>query len=388
MTDLVERATPAPAAPSTRSSPTDDAARPDRRTRLTSIDVLRGLTIVGMIIVNTQGSGDHAFWGTAHAHWNGWTPADLVFPSFLFIVGASMAYAFAARLADGTRPWRLYARIAQRTVTLFALGLVLTGLGRVPLADLHVMGVLQRIALCYLLASLAVLHLKPRTQLVLCAVVLVGYWLTLTHLPIPGHGTGVLTPSGNAAGAVDRAVLGRPHLYADGPYDPEGLLSTLPATVTVLLGYWAARWLRGRDVTTATSKVLAWWGAGLVVAGQLSHFVLPINKRIWTSSFVLLAGGFSLLLLAAVFQLVDVRRHRRLGAPFVVFGMNAIVVFMASELTAGWLTSSGWRAAIYRHAFAPWLGFRVGSLAYSLTFVGLWWAVLYAMYRRRIFIKV
>src|SRR5438094_2630886 len=164
--------------------PVPDGARPVGR--LASLDALRGLTILGMIVVNAQGDGDHSFWGTQHARWNGWTPADLVFPSFLFIVGASMAYAFSRYTEEGTRPAALYARILRRATLLLALGLVVSGLGRVPLADLHVMGVLQRIALCYLLASVAVLHLRPRTQVVLCVTVLIGYWLTLTHVPVPG----------------------------------------------------------------------------------------------------------------------------------------------------------------------------------------------------------
>jgi len=382
MTDLLDR--------------TDTAAPPalDKETdrapvgRLASLDALRGLTILGMIVVNTQGDGDHAFWGTQHARWNGWTPADLVFPSFLFIVGTSMAYAFARHTEAGRRPAALYGRIARRTLLLFLLGLVVSGLGRVPLADLHVMGVLQRIALCYLLASLAVLHLRPRTQLAVCAAILVGYWLTLTRVPVPGHGAGVLTPHGNLTGYIDRRVLGRSHLYADGPYDPEGLLSTLPATVTVVIGYWAGRFLRRAPVSSATSRRLAWSGVGFVVAGELSQLLLPINKRIWTSSFVLLAAGFSLLLLAAAFELVDVRGRGRLGWPFAVFGLNAIVVYMASELASGWLTSSGWRTTIWHHGFAPWLGPEVGSLAYALAFAGLWWLVLLVMYRRRMFIRL
>jgi predicted acyltransferase len=394
MTDLLER-TGAPHGDATAARAREGERAPRRSDgysgRLLSLDVLRGVTILGMIIVNAQGSGDHAFWGTSHANWNGWTPADLVFPSFLFIVGASMAFSLARYLdpaAHGVKPTRPYARISRRTATLFALGLVLTGLGRVPLAELHLMGVLQRIALCYLLASLAVLHLKHRTQLIVCAVVLVGYWLALTHVAVPGHGAGVLTPSGNAAGAIDRSVLGQSHLYADGPYDPEGLLGTLPATVTVLIGYWSAQWLRRRPKNAATSKRLALTGASLFAAGELSQFVLPINKRLWTSSFVLLTAGVSLVALAAAFELVDVRGHRRLGAPFMVFGLNAIVVFVASELLQGWLTSSGLRAAIYDRAFASWLGFRVGSLAYSLAFAALCWQAMLVLYRRRIFLKV
>ena len=394
MTNLLDRPDASDGNVATTRAPEDgvvDERAARSGTRLASLVVLRGVTIVGMIIVNAQGSGDHAFWGTTHANWNGWTPADLVFPAFLFIVGASMAFSFARHDATSARagtPFRLYARIARRTATLFALGLVLSGLGRVPLAELHLMGVLQRIALCYLLAALAVMHLKPRTQVILCVVVLVGYWLTLTHVPVAGHGAGVLTPSGNAAGAVDRAVLGRPHLYANGPYDPEGLLGTLPATVTVLIGFWTARWLRRQPTSATTAKRLALTGAALVAAGELSHFVLPINKRLWTSSFVLLTAGMSLVALAAVFQIVDVRGHRRVGVPFLVFGMNAIVAYGASELAQGWLTSSGLRAAIYDHGFASWMGFRVGSLAYSLAFAALCWQALLVLYRRRIYLKV
>ena len=385
MTDLLDR--PDSAVETAIAPPPRRLEEPGAGGRQVSLDVVRGLTILGMIVVNAQGSGDHAFWGTTHAEWNGWTPADLVFPSFLFVVGASMAYAFARHENDYGRP-KPYGRVLRRTAILFLLGLFLSGLGRVPLADLHVMGVLQRIALCYLLASLAILHLKPKTQLIVGGLVLVGYWLALTHIAVGGYGAGVLTPIGNAAGAVDRAVLGRAHIYADGPYDPEGLLSTLPATVTVLIGYWAARWLRRQPVATATSKRLAVTGVGLAAAGQLAHVLLPINKRLWTSSFVLLAGGVSLLVLAAAFELVDVQQRRRAVFPFIVFGLNAIVVYVASELAQGWLTSSGWRDALYRHGFAAWLGFRLGSLAYALVLAAVLWTGLYALYRRRIFVKV
>jgi len=354
-----------------------------RTRRLVALDAARGITIVGMILVNNQGSGAHAFWGLSHAAWNGWSPADLVFPSFLFIVGASMALSF-AHGADR-------ARVVRRAVLLVGMGVALNFFPNTPLDDLRVMGVLQRIGLAYLLAALLVLHTPVAKQVRVAGVALLAYWAML-RLPIPGAGhlLAHMTPDLNVPGQVDRVVLGARHVYKNGGYDPEGLLSTIPAVVSVLAGYWALLWLRAQHVVSSrVSRRLALVGVSCVVAGQLWGFVLPVNKRLWTSSFVVLTTGFSLLLLALCYELLEVRGRRwsRLGWPFVVFGCNALVVFIASEELTGAMERFGWRPWLYDHVFSL-ASFRLGSLLYALAFVGAWWLVCLALWRRRIFVKV
>lgn len=343
--------------------------------RLVALDVFRGATVAAMILVNNQGSGAHAFPGMAHAQWNGWNFADLVFPAFLFIVGTSLAFA-----ADGLT----HGRLARRTLILFALGLFLNGFPYGDWSDMRVMGVLQRIAIAYALGALMVLHTPVRKQVRVAGVALLAYWAMLL-LPIPGVAGVHLSPALNVPGQVDRLVLGAEHVYKNGGYDPEGLLSTIPAVVTVLIGYWAGRFVRGRAVSPAVSTRLAWAGGACVVGGWAWGLLLPVNKRLWTPSFVVLTAGFSLLGLALCYWLVEVRGRR--GWVLAVFGTNAIVVFLASEQLMFLLKSQGWRAAVYERVFAGF-GYRLGSLLYGLTVTGLWWTVCWVLWRRRVFVKI
>lgn len=361
-------------APAPTQTPTQTPTRP----RLASLDVLRGLTVAGMILVNNQGDGAHAFPGTAHAKWHGMTPADLVFPAFLFIVGASMAYAV-RRGAPG-----IHCRVARRATLLFGLGIVLNAFPTFELGELRVMGVLQRIGLAYLVAALLVLHTPVRKQVRVAAVALLAYWAMLL-LPVPGHGAFVMAPDANVAGTVDRDVLGPSHVYKNGGYDPEGLLSTIPAVVTVLAGYWTARRVKWQSVSSGTSRQLAAAGVVAVAAGLAWSVVLPLNKRLWTSSFVVVAAGCSLLLFAACYEWVEVRgRPMRWAA---VFGLNAVVAYVASEQVGRWMDAWGWRRWLYDHVFSV-AGLHVGSLLYGVAFTAVWWAACWMLWRRRIFVKI
>jgi predicted acyltransferase len=351
---------------------------PTRATRLSALDAFRGLAMMGMVLVNNQGSGAHAFWGLAHAKWNGWSGADLVFPAFLFIVGASMAMAFARPTPPSP------AKIVRRAVLLFAIGLVLNGFPYGNLHELRTMGVLQRIGLAYLLAALLVLHRPRRTQVLIAVVALVGYWAVLM-LPVPGHAAFHMAPSVNVPGHFDKTVLGPTHVYQNGNYDPEGLLSTIPAVVTVLIGYWAGAWLRVQRASAEVSRRLARVGAAAVVGGLAWGLVLPVNKRLWTSSFVVLTAGFSLLLLAGLYHVVEVRRHA--ARPLVVFGKNALIVFILSEELGYLMDRFGWRPWLYHHVFEHF-SFSLGSLLYGLSMVALWWAVTWVLDRRRIYLRV
>jgi predicted acyltransferase len=351
------------------------------RARLSSLDVLRGLTIAAMIVVNNQGDGSHVLAGLGHARWHGLTAADLVFPFFLVIVGVSTAFAFARQ-----RP--THARVLRRSALLFALGFCLNAFPHFDPAEVHIMGVLQRIALVYLLTSLIVLHVPRRAQLVLGAGLLLGYWALMTLVPVPGHGAGVLTPDGNLAGWVDRAVLGARHVYGNGPYDPEGLLSTLPAVVTALIGFWAGDWVRRQPVGPAVSRRVAQAGVAVALIGAAWHPLFPLNKRLWTSSYVLFTAGCALVLLAATYHLVEVRGFRRLGRPFEVMGLNAILAYLASEEAASLLNSSHAKPWLYGHVFAPFAGDVGGSLLFSFALAAAMWALLVPLYRRRLFLKV
>ncbi len=351
------------------------------RPRLTSLDVLRGLTILGMIVVNNQGDGSHVLPTLGHAHWNGITVADLVFPFFLVIMGVSMAISFAKR-----RPSLI--KVLRRSALLFGLGFFLNAFPHFDPADVHIMGVLQRIALVYLATALLVLYLPKRRQLATGAALLVGYFAVMTLVPVPGHGAGVLTPDGNLAGWIDRALLGAKHVYGNGPYDPEGLLSTLPAIVTALIGFWAGDWVRTQGIGTHVTKRLATAGFGLAVAGAAWAPLFPLNKKLWTSSYVLFTGGCALLLLALTYEVVEVRGFKALGRPLEVLGLNAILVYVASEELAYLFDSTHLKPWLYGHVLAPFAGEILGSLLFSLTLAAVTWALAGALYRRRVFVKV
>ena len=372
--------------------------------RLTALDVFRGIAIAGMILVNNPGSWESVYPVLLHAEWHGCTPTDLVFPAFLFIAGVAMAFSlmkYTERPAAEKPPAaKLYWRIGRRCGLLFALGLFLNGFsgflvnGFYDFSTLRIMGVLQRISLAYLLAAVVVLFLPRSRQWLVAGFALLGYWWLLSV-------GGDLSPTGNLGAAFDRAILGSAHLYAyppfDGQGDPEGLLSTLPATVTVLLGYFTGQWLRQRQVRSRTSKHLMLLGAAGIASGRLWGLVFPINKQLWTSSYVLLTVGWSLLLLALCYETVEVRGWRRWGWPFEVIGLNAIFVFVASGVLARILLKthigSGADAPstytwIYQQGFQSWAGALNGSLAFAIATVLFWWTVLYGLYRQRWFLKI
>lgn len=310
------------------------------RRRLVALDVLRGATVALMILVENQGNGRHAFPGLAHARWDGLGVADVVFPLFLFVVGASMAFTV------HECPWP---RIVRRAATLYVLGVVVT--------ELRWLGVLQRIALCYLLAAVVVRFLSRRQQLVVGATVLWAWWLFLVAHP--------MTPES----------YGDPWLF-----NASGLASTPAATVNVLAGYWVIGWLREHG-----AAFVARLGADCVGVGVLWALVHPLNKRLWTGSFVLLTVGLSALALVALVHAGD---RPRLTRAFETFGRNAVVLYVASELVSNVANDLGARDWLYRHLFVPWGGLHVGSLAYALAFVVLWWLVAYALWRRRWFVSV
>jgi predicted acyltransferase len=387
-----------------------------------SLDVFRGLTILAMILVNNPGSWDAMYWPLKHAEWHGWTPTDLIFPFFLFIVGTALAYSLrryrdnVGRTGeDGTalrRPLRgVYWRIVRRSVLLIFLGwlpgLLFRGIGylsgdetAMDLSTFRVYGVLVRIGLVYFCASMIVLHVPLRGQIVLGIVILLGYWGLLAWLPDPQDYAANLSRDGNLVGLVDRSTVGQSHMYQHGgKTDPEGLLSTLPAVVTALLGYWTGLAIQRRGLNYETVLLLLGCGAICVEIGLLWDFAFPINKKIWTSSYVLLSGGLAMQLLAACILKFDIWGWRRLGRPYEMVGVNAILVFVGSGILA---TTLG-RAKIGSVAVREWLFDKLAaalasmaiespswewlstpefaSLCYALISVGFWWLACGLLWR-------
>ncbi len=399
MTDtLVQAPSAVPAVEIAAASP-DGAAQPGR---LRSLDVFRGITIAGMLLVNNPGSWDHVYAPLDHAEWNGWTPTDTIFPFFLFIVGVAMTFSFGAQLARGQKRGRIFVKAVRRSVTLFGLGLLLAAFPYYNLdpGHLRIMGVLQRIALCFLAASAVYLFVPRRGRPWVAAVLLLGYWAAMTLVPVPGHGAGdLVTKDGSLAAYVDRMVLGTNHLWAAAKtWDPEGLLSTIPAVATVLLGIFAGEWLRSARPPAERATGLFFAGNALMAAGLVWNPVFPINKNLWTSSYVLFMGGMAMVGLAMCYWLVDVRGVRKWTRPFTVYGMNAIAAFFLSGVFARLLNlvtvpggpagTQPVKAWIYANAFASWLPPLNASLAFAVTFVLVWWGIMEVFYRRKIFIKV
>lgn len=370
-----------------------------RPARLLSLDFFRGLTVAGMILVNNPGDWGHIYEPLEHAPWNGWTPTDLIFPFFLFIVGVSITFSLdAARLTpdahgDATR------KIIRRSLTLFGLGVFLNLFPSFNFATFRIPGVLQRIALVYLFASLIFLRTTARQQGWILAGLLIGYWLLMTLVPVPGVGYANLDPTANLEAWLDRTVLGV-HVYkATRVWDPEGILSTLPAIGTGLLGVLTGTWLRSAQ--SAADKIAWLFTAGilLVLAAYGWDAFFPINKQLWTSSYVLLAGGLAMLGLATCYWLIDVQGRRRGTGFFVAFGVNAITVFFLSGLIPRVMsqlhvmradgTETNSRQWLYETFFVPYFSDpRNASLAGALTFVLIWALILGWMYRKNIIIKV
>ncbi len=417
--------------------------RPPTSERLISLDAFRGLTIAGMIMVNNPGSWKSLYSPLGHAHWHGWTPTDLVFPFFLFIVGVAMAFSFGRRRTEPGGNAVLIAQVFRRAIVLVALGLLMAafpdlrlvrpyiaiviGLGLLHVEAqrlltprnlvalvivavgvfffawdfayfnekaLRVPGVLQRIGVCYLFTAIIMMLGGVRLQIAAGIGLLLGYWAICTYVAPPaGFEAKVVAPDGLLHDWVDQQVLGN-HMYSERP-DPEGLLSTLPAIATVLAGALAGHWLR--SPRERSQKLIGLFVAGniLLLAGLWWGLSFPINKKIWTSSYVLTTAGVALQVLGMCYWLIDLRGFRAWATPLIVFGSNAIVVYVASSMTAKWLAitemSPGgpkYKAWLFETIFAPNFTPLNASLAYALTYVSVWLIPMGVLYRLRFFVKI
>jgi predicted acyltransferase len=400
MLKLTTEAPSVPDAPeaATVASPSDATSKP-LVTRLLSLDVFRGLTIAAMVLVNNQGNWSAVYPPLKHAQWDGWTPTDLIFPYFVFIVGVAIPLAFEKRVAAGGSQRDLYWKIFKRSVLIFAIGMiVLQGFPYTleKFSHIRIPGVLQRIALCYLCASLIYITTKTRLQALIAGALLLGYWLVMKTIPAPGYAAGDLSVEGNLASWIDRTLLAG-HIYRP-LYDPEGLLSTIPAISTCLAGVLTGTWLQTRREPLDKAAGMFGVGAICVMVGYLWHQVFPINKALWTSSYVVFTAGMALQLLALCYWAIDIKGWTRWTKPFVIFGVNALALFVLSGLMARVISMipmakpdgspGNLQQFIYERLLSSWLSPINASLGYALLYLFFWLGVLTILYRRRIFIKV
>src|SRR5699024_2796956 len=362
------------------------------------------ITIAGMIMVNNPGSWSHLYPPLAHAAWHGWTPTDLVFPFFLFIVGVVMTYSFGSMIRKGLTKNQIYKKVAIRSLLLFAIGL---GMAIFPLvrfeplrlydfSTMRIMGVLQRIALCYFFASLIYLEWrKPLQQAAWGAGLIIFYWIIMMTVPVPGYGAGELTMEGNLATYIDKLIMPG-HLWKPG-WDPEGLLSTIPAIATVIFGILTGHILHAERSKEQKANSLFVAGLLTLTAGLIADHWFPINKGLWTSSYVLFTGGFAMLFLGVCYWLIDIKGYTKGTKPFVMLGMNALAVYVMSSLTAKLLyvipIPEAWGATtikglIYNQLILPLASPVNASLLFALLYLSFWTAVMAIFYRKKIFIKI
>ena len=398
------------------------------RERLLSLDVFRGMTVAGMLLVNDPGTWAHIYSPLEHAPWNGWTPTDLVFPFFLFIAGITTYLSLSVRRARGDGERSIRNQIIRRGCLIFVFGLLVNGfpyfiwndIAGIPdptflqrilarLLNWRITGVLQRIALAYLAAGLLTQRTTLRQQVQIIAGLLLGYWFVMTVLPVPGEGTiGALlldTPPRTMAAWTDRLVLDWSrygfgnHLWVGGvTWDPEGVLSTIPAICTAMLGNLAGRWIGERRPLTERLAGLFSAGSLGMMAGLMWNWVFPINKSLWTSSYVVFCAGLACVSLATVMWVVDFQKVRGWTKFFVVYGVNPTIAFVGSGVLARCIysifkvTKDGKRIplqqGIYEALFASWLSPINASLAFAVAFVLFWYAILYYLYKRNIIFKV
>lgn len=370
--------------------------------RLVSLDFFRGLTVASMILVNNPGDWQHIYAPLEHSKWDGCTPTDLIFPSFLFMVGASIAYAIGGKkennLAHGNILWAALKRSLILYLIFFLIGFAF----RFPNLDLghfRILGVLPRIAIVFFITVVLFVKTNFKTQLWIFASILVVYYLLMCFVPVPGVGFSSLEPGTNLGAWLDRTILTEDHMWKGSKiYDPEGILSTLPAVATCLLGVLTGTWLRRRD--KSESEKVGWlftMGIFSILAGLIWNGVFPINKALWTSSFVLYAGGIGILALTVSYWLIDVQHRNKYITPFLAFGANAITAYVAADVVLVLLdlihvTLHGQRVGaqqyLYQTIFAPFFSPVNASLAGALTFVLILLIPMWILYKKKIFIKV
>jgi predicted acyltransferase len=362
------------------------------KNRILSIDVFRGLTMMAMILVNNPGTWEHVYPVLRHAHWHGCTPTDLIFPFFLFIVGMAIPFALGKRRQSGQPKRGIITKIIKRSVLIFALGLLFYLFPQFDFANMRIPGVLQRIAIVYLFASLLFLFFKERSLRNITLIILLGYWALMTLVPVPGHGQPNLNPDTNLAAWFDFQLM-EGHMWQE-KSDPEGLLSTLPSIATAILGMLAGIFIRSRKEDYQKVSGLMIGGALLTLVGLAWDLVFPINNALWTSSYVLYTEGLALSTFGIIYWLVDVKKSRKWITPFTAYGANCLAVYLASGFMA-----SGFYAIqmqdgrslhqyLYENLFTSWLSPINASFAWAFSLIIFWLIPLLILYRKKIFIKI
>jgi predicted acyltransferase len=363
--------------------------------RLMSLDVLRGLTIALMIMVNNPGSWSYVYPPLLHSKWHGCTPTDLVFPFFLFIVGVSMWYSF-KKFGDGLTKKGLL-KVLKRFSIIFLLGLFLNAFPKFNFENLRIFGVLQRIAIAYVLGAILCMHFNYKQLLTACTTILIGYWGLLYF----GGSGDVYSLTSNVAGKVDLLMLGENHIYKGFgiPFDPEGLLSAIPSIASVLVGYLTGRLIDLSSSVTEAVKKLGIYGIASAVIGWFWGYLLPINKPLWTSSYVLYAGGLAMVFLALLLWVIDVKGIKKWSSPFIHFGTNPLFIFVFSGIyvkvilylvkiiNAEGKTITGYHY-LYENIFVPIAGNMNGSLLFAIAHIIVFWVLTYILFKNQIFIKI
>lgn len=366
--------------------------------RLVSLDVFRGITIAAMILVNNPGTWSAIYPPLKHAAWNGCTPTDLIFPFFLFIVGVAITFSLSKRKIRGDNQQLLLLNILRRSAILFLLGLILHGFPYFDLSGIRIPGVLQRIAVVYLITSFIFLKTTFKTQIILSISFLIVYWLIMSFIPVPGIGYANLDQTTNLAAWVDNLLL-HGHLWSyTKVWDPEGILSTLPALSTTLIGIVTGNWFKSENSSEVKTVWILIFGNFLMLLGYIWDNWFPMNKSLWTSSYVLFTGGLALIFLGFCYWLIDVKKIKWWIKPFNVYGMNAITVFFLSSLTAKLMgiikvtTLNGEtvsiKAYLFSNIFLPLFSPITASLIWAVLYVSIWLGLMWILYTKKIFIKV
>jgi len=385
--------------------------------RLLSLDVLRGATIATMILVNDPGDWDHIYPPLEHSKWNGCTPTDLVFPFFLFMAGVSVVFAMETRKANkedhGKLIWHAFTRMINLLLINYLIPYIFIIINHTiawsfstigadmwdHLKNQRIPGVLPRIAVVYFICTLLYLKTSAKVRVWLFAIVLIGYYIIMTFIPVPGVGYANLNPETNLGAWVDRLVFGTQHLWNQSKtWDPEGLLGTIPAIGTGLFGMRVASWLRNKDYDVSTKMVWMFiYGFGAVLLALVWDLFFPINKQLWTSSFVLYTGGLATVILAMLYWFIDVQNYKRATSFFVAFGMNAITAYILAgvvpeiigmiKITLNGKKVDAW-TYIYQTLFVPNFTPVNASLGAAILLVLIIWVFMWVLYKRKIIIKV
>ncbi len=381
----------------------------EQKKRLVSLDLLRGLTIFGMFLVNNPGTWGAIYPPFKHAAWNGCTFTDLIFPFFLFMVGMAIKLSLDSRIKKGISKGTLIKQIIKRSVILFMLGVFLSAYKGIrtwnlDLSTLRIMGVLQRIAICYLYASLIYLatikkikdsiKLNAKSIIIICAFILIGYYLVMRFVPVPGFGMGMFdSKEGNVSAWVDRMILGK-HIWTQTKvYDPEGLLSTIPAVASCLFGILCAFVIRRDESEEKRLMDIFAYGSVLVIFGWMTTALMPLNKALWTSSYVLYTSGLAFVVLGVCYWYADYHGKRACVNPFIALGTNALSMFILSgiigrELYLWKIGGKFLKPWIYTNCFTSWLGKYPASLAYAICFASMLTIISIILYKKKIIIKV